>query len=80
MYYVYVLKSKKDGTCYYGSTSNLQTRLQQHNKGKVRYTKGHRPYQLYYFEEYKTRTEAVQKEKYFKTIDGYNWLKENKIT
>ena len=80
MYYVYVLKSNKDGTYYYGSTSNLQTRLQQHNKGEVRYTKGHRLYQLYYFEEYKTRTEAVQRDKFFKTLDGYNWLKEKKIT
>lgn len=62
MYFVYVLKSIKDGTYYYGSTSNLKTRLQQHNKGKVRYTKGHLPYQLHYFEEYETKSEAVQRE------------------
>ena len=49
------------------------------NPGKVRYTKGHMPYKAHYFEVYQTRKESMQREKFFKTIDGYNWLKLQKI-
>ena len=79
MYYTYILKSLKDGTYYKGSTDNLEERIKQHNSGKVRYTKGHLPYQLHYFEEFVTRTEALKREKFFKSVDGYKWLKENNI-
>jgi putative endonuclease len=79
MYYTYILKSKKDGKYYYGSTINLENRLAKHNKGDVRATKSRRPLAIHYKEEFKTRSEAYQREHFFKTIDGYNWLKENNI-
>ncbi|MBI1931536.1 MAG: GIY-YIG nuclease family protein [Ignavibacteriales bacterium] len=79
MYFTYILKSQKDNTFYYGSTQNLDARILVHNSGSVKYTKGHRPYVLHYFEKYETRKEAMKREKYFKTINGYKWLKENKI-
>ncbi|MEG8945868.1 GIY-YIG nuclease family protein [Rosettibacter firmus] len=79
MFYAYILKSKKDGTYYYGSTNNLQKRIKYHNAGKIRYTKGHMPYEIHYYEMYETRKEAMRREKYFKTVEGYRWLKENKI-
>ncbi len=80
MYFAYILKSKKDNSHYYGHTKNLNKRLSLHNKGKVRYTKGHLPYEIIYFEEYETRAEASKRELFFKSIDGYNWLKEKGIT
>jgi len=79
LYFVYILKSQKDFTYYYGSTKDISKRLETHNSGKVKYTKGHLPYKLLYFEEFSTRKEAMERERYFKTIDGYNWLKLNKI-
>jgi len=79
MYFTYVLRSQKDGKHYYGSTSNLQERLKVHNSGKVRYTKGHRPWIIHYSEEFETRSEAVKREQFFKTIDGYNLLKKEGI-
>jgi putative endonuclease len=79
MFYAYILKSLKDGTYYKGSTDNLQKRIKQHNSGKVKYTKGHLPYKLHYFEEFETRSEALKREKFFKSIDGYKWLKDNNI-
>jgi putative endonuclease len=79
MFYTYILKSEKDGSYYYGSTQNIEQRLRYHNSGKVRYTKGHMPYKVHYFEVYQTRRESMQREKFFKTIDGYNWLKLQKI-
>jgi putative endonuclease len=79
MYLAYILRSQKDGTYYYGSTSDIIRRLEYHNKGKVKYTKGHRPYVLHYTETFESRSEAVKREKYFKSIEGYRWLKKNNI-
>jgi putative endonuclease len=80
LYYGYVLKNLKDGSYYYGSTKNLEERLKTHNQGKVRYTKGHRPYFIHYFEKFDTREEALRREKFFKSIEGYRWLKDREIT
>jgi putative endonuclease len=80
MYFTYIIKSRKDNTYYYGSTNNLEKRLYIHNLGKVKYTKGHRPWLLHYSERFEKRSDAVQRELFFKSIDGYNWLKQNKIT
>ncbi|MCH7724156.1 MAG: GIY-YIG nuclease family protein [Bacteroidetes bacterium] len=80
MFYAYILKSLKDNTYYYGSTSNTSSRLKSHNAGRVKYTKGRRPWKLHYFEEFATRAEAMKREKFFKSIDGYIWLKKRNIT
>ena len=79
MYYVYILKSLRDGTHYYGSTGDLNRRLRDHNAGRSRFTKGHRPYLLVYFEECETRNEAQNREFFFKSITGYRWLKTQEI-
>ncbi len=79
MFYAYILKSLKDGGFYYGSSNDLEERLKNHNSGKVKYTKGHKPYLLHYKESFETRREAMSREKFFKSIDGYIWLKSKKI-
>ena len=79
MFYAYILRSLKDGTYYYGSTENVAKRLDQHNRGKVRYTKGHRPYELHYAEEFAARVEATRREKFFKSIADYRWLRDGGI-
>ncbi len=79
MYCAYVLKSLKDGSHYYGSAADVIVRLRQHNRGKVRYTKGHKPYELRYVEEFPTKAEALKREKFFKSIEGYRWLREQGI-
>jgi len=79
MFYSYILKSLKDNTHYYGSTEKLKDRVKTHNAGKVRSTKGHIPYKLHYYEIFKTRKEAVARERFYKSIDGYKWLKSKGI-
>jgi putative endonuclease len=79
-YFVYILKSEKTNGYYYGYTSNLTIRLEKHNSGMVRSTKAKLPWKIHYFENFKTKTEALKREKFFKSIDGYNWLKDNQIT
>jgi putative endonuclease len=75
MHYVYILKSEKDGRLYKGMTFDLAKRLQIHNQGKVRATKGYRPWRLVYSEEYSTMMEARSRELYFKSGVGRDFLK-----
>jgi len=79
-YFVYILKSLKDSGYYYGYTSNLENRLEKHNSLMVKSTKSRAPFILHYTEIFKTKSEALKRERFFKSIDGYNWLKDNKIT
>jgi putative endonuclease len=62
MFYVYVLKSKKDGNCYIGSTNNLKRRFAEHNLGKVFSTKYRIPFEIVYYEAYKSETDARERE------------------
>jgi putative endonuclease len=70
MFYVYVLVSEKDGNLYTGVTSDLARRLNEHQHGKVRSTKGRRPLRLVYKEEFDAKHEALAREAYFKTAEG----------
>ena len=79
-FFTYILKSEKDNSFYYGSTENIEKRLKEHNSGKVKYTKAHRPWKIHYFEQFDVRSDAGKRELFFKSIDGYNWLKQNNIT
>ena len=65
-YYVYVLKSKKDGKLYIGFTTDLEARIQKHNDGEVFSTKGRRPFELIYYEGYKSLVDARRREKNLK--------------
>jgi putative endonuclease len=74
MYYVYVLRSLKDGRFYTGQTQDLKTRLELHNSGKMKYTGKFTPWELVYFETFDSRSEAMQRERFFKTGAGRDWL------
>ncbi len=67
---VYILYSKSLNRYYVGSTNNLISRLNQHNKGKSISTKSGLPWNLVYSEEYNTRTDAIRREKQIKTYHG----------
>lgn len=66
MYYLYVLKSLKDGNLYFGSTNNLRRRLLEHNSGKSQSTKGRRPFELRYYEAYFKEESARKREESLK--------------
>jgi len=76
-YYVYILKSRKNGIFYIGYTGNLRRRLDGHNSGKVFSTKLNIPYELIYFEGYRSRNNAISGEKALKHHgQGFRRLKE----
>ena len=62
MFYVYLLRSTKDGTLYIGYTKDLRQRLEQHRKGRAQTTKKHLPVELVYYEAYKSQKDAVSRE------------------
>ena len=66
MFYVYVLKSKKDFQLYTGSTNDLKKRFKEHNDGKVFSTKSRRPFEIIYYEAYKSEHDARKREKNLK--------------
>jgi len=75
MFYTYLLKSKKSGRLYTGSTNDLRKRFKQHNDGKSNYTKQHTPYELIYYEACLNDHDARVREKYLKTAMGKRYLK-----
>lgn len=69
MPYTYILKLNSDKFSYYiGSCNNLEERLERHNQGRAKFTKQYRPVKLIYYEEFKTKSEAIKREKYLKSF------------
>ena len=76
MYYVYYLNSRQYKDKYFvGYTENLKLRLEQHNKGLSASTKPYRPWELIFYEAYKSTKDAKRREMYFKTTKGRKTLK-----
>ncbi|HSX37046.1 MAG TPA: GIY-YIG nuclease family protein [Patescibacteria group bacterium] len=74
-YFTYVLKSEKDGRLYTGYTHQLQKRLNEHNKGLNKSTKGRGPFQIIYFEACLSAEAAINREKQLKSGHGKRYLK-----
>ena len=67
MYYVYILKSLKDGNIYTGYSNNLKRRIEQHQLGLVKSTKNRLPIKLIYYEAFLDKKDAQEREKYLKS-------------
>ena len=79
MFWVYVIKNEKRKT-YIGQTSDLENRIKHHNGSltnkKTSYTfKNKGIWQLVYNEEFKTRIEALKREKELKSYQGRRFIK-----
>jgi putative endonuclease len=70
-YFVYILRSTKDGSLYVGHTSNLDRRLCQHNNpdGKS-YTAKRGPWVLVHSEQQVDRSSAMRRERFLKSHAG----------
>jgi putative endonuclease len=74
-FYVYVLKSLKDGNLYVGKTKDLKNRLKRHQKGYIKATKGRLPVKLVYYEAYRDKNKCGQQELFYKSGTGREALK-----
>lgn len=76
MHYVYVLKSKKTNRLYIGQTNDLRRRFHEHNHGGSKYTKHGIPWELIYYEAYRSKSDALVREKTLKQYkSAYAYLK-----
>jgi putative endonuclease len=80
MFIVYVIESQANGKIYIGQTGNLERRLKRHNQElptkKSSYTRKNKgPWKVIYIEEFKTRSDAIKREKQLKTSRGRRFLK-----
>lgn len=74
-HYCYLLKCV-DNSLYCGYTNNLDKRVSAHNAGKgAKYTQKRLPVKLVYFEEFATKTQAMQREYAIKQLSRTEKLK-----
>ena len=71
MFYTYILQSEFSGMHYIGSTQDLLARVDQHNdSNNTKYKTTGRfkgPWKLVYYETFKTRSDAMKREKQIKS-------------
>ena len=67
MYFVYILYSERSDRYYIGHTADLAARLHEHNAGRVRSTKGYRPWNIMYQEVFDTKQNAFRRERQIKS-------------
>src|SRR6185436_1785836 len=71
MFFVYVLKSLRNGKKYIGYTSkDPKYRLIEHNNGSNKYTNQNKPFELLYQETLADKTSAIKREKLLKSGQG----------
>jgi len=71
MFYVYFLKSQKNGKIYVGFTTiSPIERTKQHNQNSNNWTKENGLFELLYFERYHCKKDALAREKFYKSGFG----------
>lgn len=65
-FYVYILFSEALNKYYIGSTQNISIRLEKHLQSHKGFTSKAKDWVLVYSEEFKTRTEAIRRERQIK--------------
>ncbi len=71
MYHMYVLYSPRFNKIYIGFSGDVRNRLLIHNDSRnTGWTAHYQPWELFYTEEYTTKSEAMKREKQLKTSRG----------
>jgi putative endonuclease len=80
MFFVYIMRSNSLKRYYVGSTQNVTNRVDEHNSGESKSTRSGIPWEIIRIEEFKTRAEAVKREKKIKARGIERYLKDVKDT
>ena len=75
MYFVYVLRSVRDGRTYTDFTENLKKRLCDHSAGAVNATRHRRPLVVLFTEKFDTIKDAKKRECWWKSGAGRRVLR-----
>ena len=75
MYYVYILRSQKNGKLYKGLSGDLKRRVKKHKTGKVTFTRNNGPWQLIYYEAFLSKKDAGEEELFLKSGKGKERIK-----
>jgi len=76
--YIYLIKSKRDGSYYFGSTNDVNRRLFEHNSGKSVSTRCKRPWDLLELVKFSDTRTARKVEKLLKSQHekvSHTWFK-----
>jgi putative endonuclease len=68
LHFTYIIESLTTGKWYYGSTSNLDRRLDGHNSGLNVSTRNRGPWKFIFVRQFKNKKEAVEFEMYLKRL------------
>ncbi|MBO3696989.1 GIY-YIG nuclease family protein [Roseivirga sp. E12] len=74
-YYIYILKSEKDGSFYIGYSHNPEERLVKHNNSNRGYTSTKKPWKLVYTETFGHKSAAIQRERFLKRQKSAEFLR-----
>jgi putative endonuclease len=75
MFFVYAIRSLVRTYIYVGLTENVDRRVMEHQSGKNKTTRPYRPFEIILIEEFQSRIEAREREKYLKSGIGKEFLK-----
>ena len=75
MYSVYIIFSQSGNRYYIGQTSNVDMRLSRHNAGYEKSTKPYIPWEMIFWIEKNSRSEAMVLEKKLKNLNTKDLLK-----
>jgi putative endonuclease len=74
-YYTYIIYSSRSDHYYVGHTQDLLDRIENyHNSGRSIYTKGGIPWKLVYSEIFKTRAQAMRREREMKSRKSRTYI------
>ncbi len=77
-YFFYIIRSQVTGEFYLGQSSNLEERMIRHNSIRSKYTKRGVPWSLVYYEVFLSRKDAINRERFLKSPQGWQTLQEIK--
>jgi putative endonuclease len=70
IYWVYILQSQLNDSFYKGHTDELLRRIEEHNSGKVTYTRKFIPWDLVWYTSIPSKTEAYELELKLKNLSN----------
>ena len=77
-YYFYILRSQANAEFYLGQTANLEERIIRHNHKRSKYTRSGVPWILVYYEVFLSRKDAINRERFLKSPQGWQTLQQIK--